>query len=242
MLFSASVFGSQTRDQALGILTNSNRAVLTFFEHFSLGLSFCLCLDVCLTIKDPFKKQEQRIVPYFGSVFVFSLFSSVLTIDLHRPIFGKSTTHILLDVAPSVTVVYLSIYMLVAVLSCTLMMTTYTRVLPSQTAFIHSPRASAVKILRNRSLPRNLVCRHVSLTVPFIVTWSPYLALAYLELALPRDMIAPSSQGWIAAYDLMSVAVGIVVSVVCILEPSFLRALRMSLSSDSRDNSYREQL
>lgn len=96
-----------------------------------------------------------------------------------------------------------------------------------------------VKIIRNRSLPINLIFRHVSLTVPFILTWSPYLALAYLELALPRETVAESSQGWVAAFDLMSVGVGIVVCIVCILEPSFLRVLSESLNSESRDSSYR---
>ena len=87
----------------------------------------------------------------------------------------------------------------------------------------------------------NLIFRHVSLTVPFILTWSPYLALAYLELALPRDTVAESSHGWVAAFDLMSVGIGIVVCIVCILEPSFLRALSALVSSENRDNSYREQ-
>ena len=76
--------GSKDETKAANILCESNQIFYAFFQLISLTLNTCLCIDLILTIYDPFSPAGRRTKLYY-------LFSLVISTFIIIIIFGIDT-------------------------------------------------------------------------------------------------------------------------------------------------------
>ena len=75
-LFFSDDCASQLR--AVQIITKFSLFVTLIFSCLGLCLQICICLDLILSIKRPFKDKETRIPWYFGVSLLFSAFGALI--------------------------------------------------------------------------------------------------------------------------------------------------------------------
>ena len=68
------------------MLCNSNNVMYTFFEYSSVLLNCCLCLDLSLTLRNPFENGKKRNIYYFLlSILTPAIFVWFLREDITKP-------------------------------------------------------------------------------------------------------------------------------------------------------------
>ena len=72
-LYSDTTFWETNELETLALLQKSNFNILEFFQFLSLALNFFLCLDIILTMRNPFYPHDRRMKLYLpGSVIAAS--------------------------------------------------------------------------------------------------------------------------------------------------------------------------
>lgn len=64
--------------QAISLISTTNYFVQNYFQLLSLSLNFCLCLDIVLTMGNPFSPHDRRMKFYL----IGSLFSAIVLTGL----------------------------------------------------------------------------------------------------------------------------------------------------------------
>ena len=63
-LLQVTLFNQFDEADSIRVLRTSNFNILQFFEYISLALNFFLCLDIVLTMRNPFYPHERRMKLY----------------------------------------------------------------------------------------------------------------------------------------------------------------------------------
>lgn len=69
-----------SQSQAITVLESSNLLIQHYFQLLSLSLNFCLCLDIVLTMSNPFSPHERRMKFYLIGSLVSAAVLSKLTL------------------------------------------------------------------------------------------------------------------------------------------------------------------
>lgn len=92
MLYSWTSVVKVTPEESYELLIKTNYTIVSYFQFLSLSLNFFLCLDLILTLRNPFSPHDRRMKFYkFGSVLI-SAVASVLTMDKYAAKKGEFTT------------------------------------------------------------------------------------------------------------------------------------------------------
>lgn len=68
-------FGASQDDKVINMLSQSNFNILQFFEFLSLALNFFLCLDIVLTMRNPFYPHDRRMKNYLPMSILIAVFA-----------------------------------------------------------------------------------------------------------------------------------------------------------------------
>lgn len=105
-----------TQEQAINVLERTNTMICHYFQLLSLCLNFCLCLDIVLTMSNPFSPHDRRMkfyllgcVPSAAVLTKFMMSSSVVYYFA-----GNATILTKMQSQAAIGVVFLSIYILYA--------------------------------------------------------------------------------------------------------------------------------
>ena len=92
MLYSWTSVVNVTPEESYELLIQTNYTIISYFQFLSLSLNFFLCLDLILTLRNPFSPHDRRMKFYkFGSVMIAAV-ASVLTMDKFAAKKGEFTT------------------------------------------------------------------------------------------------------------------------------------------------------
>ena len=171
-------FGKDCNEQAKLVLCNSNQtAGYTFFQMMSLSLNLFLCIDLILTLKEPFYPAKRRTKWYiFFSVFIAVLISFLGSRRLDGAC-GNTGDYENNDLALSSTflAIALSVYIMTALFS----------IIFAARMLSRPGVSSEIKGMYFR--------KHVLYVIVFIIVWSFTLATAYYNLYHSGDTKSPQS-------------------------------------------------
>ena len=115
-LFMNTTFHAMTDAEAINMLRSSNYNFLQFFEFISLALNFFLCLDIVLTMRNPFYPHERRMKLYLPLAIVLACCGFLLTLSrVSAP--RKSDPILTIYDRALFSVSFLSVYILFAITS-----------------------------------------------------------------------------------------------------------------------------
>ena len=203
------------------LLRTSNFNILQLFEFISLALNFFLCLDIVLTMRNPFYPHERRMKFYLPlsviiGVIGFSLslkrVSDPLDGDKRLSLYGRALF----------SVFFLTMYIIFAISSLAYVWRINTR----------EGMSSEVR--------KDFVMRHLLYVCSYILTWLPYLGFAYYILYVStvqghslsyreiasNDRFSDSFAWWFNAYNLSCIGTGILMSIVRAREPIFKMTIK----------------
>jgi hypothetical protein len=171
-LFSWSVLFSRDKanyNRMLHMLEASNNFSFQYFSLLTLFLNMCLCIDLILTLKNPFEPAKRRTKIYLALSGVICLPLAILTqnsfVSTNKNPDAKvsdteQTSHLVLAMS-------LSVYMLIAIYSC-----------------IYASRRLARPSI-NKIIRKHFLRKHYYYVGIFIFVWGCYLAKSYYELFYP---------------------------------------------------------
>lgn len=81
MLYSWTSLVKVSPEEAFLTLRNTNYTIISYFQFLSLALNFFLCLDLILTLRDPFSPHDRRMKYYKFSSVIMAAIASLLTMD-----------------------------------------------------------------------------------------------------------------------------------------------------------------
>ena len=112
----STTFNSMDEAGAILLLRNSNYNILQFFEYISLALNFFLCLDIVLTMRNPFYPHERRMRLYLPIAVVMA--SCAFSLSLQR-VSAPISENVILSMYDRAlfSVAFLTIYIVFAVTS-----------------------------------------------------------------------------------------------------------------------------
>ena len=146
--------------QAFHTLSKSNYMVLDYFQFLSLCLNFFLCLDLVLTLRNPFYPHDRRMKYYKYSSILISIVCSFTTIDK----LGKTKEINLVMLENATGSLIITVYILFAIFSCAYSYRLLTR--PGMSDHIR----------------KDFISRHVQYVLIYISIWLPYLGLTYYSV------------------------------------------------------------
>lgn len=114
MLYSYTVPFGRTPEESFNLLRNSNNSMITYFQFLSLSLNFFLCLDLIMTLRNPFSPHDRRMKYYKYASLLMALMCSVTTMDST----GRSGNITLVMVNNAVSGITITSYMIFAIFSC----------------------------------------------------------------------------------------------------------------------------
>ena len=203
------------------MLRSSNFNILQFFEYISLALNFFLCLDIVLTMRNPFYPHERRMKLYLPISVVLA--SCAFTLSLKRvsaPV-NKDEIFSMFDRA-LFSVSFLTIYIIFAITSVAYAWRINTR--PGMSSEVR----------------KEFITRHFWYVSAYIATWLPYFGFSFFilyattvmgadvsyEQILENDRFTESLWNWFSSYNLSCIGTGILMSIVRMREPVFKAILK----------------
>jgi hypothetical protein len=199
---------------ALNMLETSNGVFFQYFSLLTLFLNMCLCIDLMLTLKNPFEPAKKRMKYYLiGSALIcfplsFCTFASIDSLNQpsgqnHPYLVPEADSHMILSMC-------LSVYMIVAIYSC---------VYASRR--LHRPSI-------NRDVRHFFLKKHYIFVTIFIVVWGCYMGYAYFSLFIlngkpGNDPTVNQLQRKAVTYSskLASVLTGILLTLTRLQEPFY---------------------
>ena len=145
------------------MLRASNFNFLQFFEFISLALNFFLCLDIVLTMRNPFYPHDRRMRFYLPLSVVFATVCFALTLKRVSAPESKDPLLSLQDRA-LFSVAFLTIYIVYAVTSVAYAWRINTR--PGMSSDVR----------------RQFINRHFAYVSTYIITWLPYFGFSLFIL------------------------------------------------------------
>lgn len=162
VIFSNSLFGWCTEDEAVNILVSTNFNFLQFFMYTSLMLNFFYSLDLMLTLKSPFYPHERRMKWYtFLAPFIATILVALTSDNT------TSYIHVLNFYTETLTgCVVITAYLLFSIFSCA-----------------YNYRLG-FKAGMSSEIRQQCIYRHILYVIVYQCTWLPYLAITYYGLFL----------------------------------------------------------
>ena len=201
------------------LLAQSNFKVLQFFEFVSLALNLFLCLDIVLTMRNPFYPHERRMKFYLA----FSLVLAGICFPLSLQRISAPAEEEKLDKHERAlfSVCFLTVYIIFAITSVAYAWRVNTR-----------PGMST-------SVRKQFIWRHSWYVTAYIATWIPYLGFAFYilyastvagsemsyEEMTKDERYSTELQRWFNIYNLTCIGTGIVMSIVRVFEPVFMSVI-----------------
>ncbi len=144
------------------LMTASNYNIQQFFEFCSLALNLFLCLDIVLTMRNPFYPHERRMKFYL----FFSIILSILAffLSLKRYSLPEDQEMLTMYERAIFSVLFLTLYIVFAVTSVAYAWRVNTR--PGMSSDVR----------------KQFITRHFFYVSAYILTWLPYLGFAYFIL------------------------------------------------------------
>jgi len=214
-LFVWSTFNQKTSAEAVAILEKSNFNILCLAEFFSLSLNFFLCLDIILTLRNPFYPHERRMKGYLVGSVVFAGIAYFFTLGRHNEEgFSKNVSTKTQAIGSTLI---MSLYILFSISSVSYAWRINTR--PGMSTDVR----------------QSFITRHRNYVMAYLLTWLPYFGFSFFVLfissCISADIkyseIANSEQfgkqllNWLAAWNYACMCTGLAMSVVRIREPAF---------------------
>ena len=107
--------------QAIALISTTNYFLQHYFQLLSLSLNFCLCLDIVLTMGNPFEPHDRRMKFYLTGSLVTAALLTWLTLDSKAvsQIFSCVTVELIkeVEIKAAFGVAFLSTYILYAIFS-----------------------------------------------------------------------------------------------------------------------------
>lgn len=113
-LYSFTTFNLANSEDTFQILRKSNNTMVSYFQFLSLALNFFLCLDLILTLRNPFSPHDRRMKYYGSASFVLAAVSAMSTIDNQ----GRRGPITWVMINNSISGFMISGYMIFAIFSC----------------------------------------------------------------------------------------------------------------------------
>jgi hypothetical protein len=218
------------QEQAVKVLESSNVFINHFFQLLSLTLNFCLCLDIVLTMGNPFSPHDRRMKFYLIASILTALVLSRLTLSNDIIDFITSSP---LDVQSqriankaAFGVVFLSLYIIYATFSVA-----YAYRLNTRPGFSEGLRGAFIR-------------NHMYYVLVYVLTWVPYIGLCFyvmytwvplVNLSEQQsaaaqgqiDAILESLTAWYYSTLVVSMCTGLAMAIVRMREPMFSRQLKV---------------
>ena len=205
-------------------LTTSNFNVLQFFEYFSLALNFFLCLDVLLTMRQPFYPHDRRMKHYLpGSIAIAIVAFTVTLKRVSAP--AKIGDGLDMNQRALFSVVFMTLYIIYAV-----------------TSVAYAWRINTREGMSTH-VRKQFIVRHALYVSAYILTWLPYYGfsyfvlyattvkghdISYLDIATdPR--FDTSLVKWFTAYNVTCIVTGILMSIIRVTEPIFKAIIKRNV-------------
>lgn len=206
-------------EDIFSLLRSSNFNILQLFEFISLALNFFLCLDIVLTMRNPFYPHERRMKFYLPLSVIIGISCFGLSLKrINEPAKSEEDEKALTIHSRALfSVMFLSLYIIYAITSLGYVWRINTR----------EGMSSQVR--------KDFVYRHLLYVCSYIITWLPYLGFAYYILFVSTveghdisykmigsdDRYKVSLHNWFNAYNLSCIGTGILMSIVRAREPIF---------------------
>ena len=162
-LLQTTTFHAMDSAAAIHLLRSSNFNFLQFFEFISLALNFFLCLDIVLTMRNPFYPHDRRMRFYLPLSVLFAVIGFSLTLKRVSAPVDKDPMMTLQDRA-LFSVAFLTIYIVYAVTSVAYAWRINTR--PGMSSDVR----------------RQFINRHFAYVSTYIITWLPYFGFSLFIL------------------------------------------------------------
>jgi hypothetical protein len=157
MLYSWTSIGHSTPESAFKTLQDTNYTIISYFQFLSLSLNFFLCLDLIITLREPFSPHERRMKYYKFSSVIMAALACYMTMEKYAVIRNEYTI-VMYKNALSGSII--TAYMIFAIFSCAYSYRLTTR-----------PGMSSV-------IRKDFITRHISYVLVYISNWLPYLGLS----------------------------------------------------------------
>ena len=215
-LLMTTTFNAMTEAEAIHMLRNSNFNFLQFFEFISLALNFFLCLDIVLTMRNPFYPHERRMKLYLPLAVLIACCGYSLTLSrVSAP--AKSDPILSIYDRAMFSVSFLTVYIIFAITSVAYAWRINTR--PGMSSTVR----------------KEFTKRHFQYVSSYILTWLPYFGFSFFILfattvngshstyhaLVENERFGDSLWNWFNAYNMACIGTGILMSIVRMREPIF---------------------
>lgn len=162
--------GEPTYTNSLNVLKTSNDFFFQYFNLLTLLLNMCLCVDLILTLKNPFEPAKRRMKYYLGLSALICIPLAIVTNKSLNSSTDQQTDSVLskeTEISHLILASCLSAYMLIALYSC-----------------VYASRRLARPSINNQ-IRVFFLRKHYYYVAIFTVVWGFYLANAYFQLFYP---------------------------------------------------------
>ena len=143
---------------------------MSLFEFGSLALNFCLCLDIILTLRNPFYPHERRMKHYITGSIILSIFCFTFSLGRFE---DKSAVFLSTQTRALFSTGILSIYILFSVFSV------------AYTWRINSRKGMSSEVRQS------FAWRHFWYVSCYLITWLPYYGFSFYCLLL-ATIVSPN--------------------------------------------------
>lgn len=172
-IYQMTTFWDTNETDTIALLNYSNYNILQFFEFVSLSLNFFLCLDIVLTMRNPFYPHDRRMNWYLPMSVILGTIGFMLSLKRVEP---KNENETLTTGERALfSVLFLTIYIIFAVASLGYVWRINTR----------EGMSSEVR--------KDFVHRHLLYVASYIVMWLPYLGFSYFILYATTVLQTPDN-------------------------------------------------
>lgn len=147
-------------EESYEILRYSNNTMISYFQFFSLCLNFFLCLDLILTLRQPFAPHDRRMKYYLP----LAAFGAVICCSSTMDQKGRVGDLGVIMFYNSVSGFSITTYMIFAIFSCAYSYRMTTR--PGMSSEIR----------------KEFIFRHILYVLVYICVWLPYLGLIFYTI------------------------------------------------------------
>ena len=213
-LLQATTFYAMNETEAIQLLRTSNFNFLQFFEFISLALNFFLCLDIVLTMRNPFYPHDRRMRFYLPLSVVIAAVCFAASL---KRVSAPASKDLIMSLKERAifSVAFLTIYIIYAITSVAYAWRINTR--PGMSSDVRTM----------------FIRRHFAYVSTYIITWMPYygfsLFILFASTILGEDKTyedivqayPEQLNNWFNAYNMACIGTGILMSIVRMREPVF---------------------
>ena len=165
-LYQATTWTDKESNDVINMLQTSNFDILQIFEFMSLALNLFLCMDIVLTMRNPFYPHDRRMKYYLplSVFFAFIGFTFSLKRLSKQHVEGEEEEKINMHERALFSVAFLSFYIVFAVTSVAYAWRVNTR--PGMSSEVRKEFAT----------------RHFFYVTSYILTWLPFFGFSYFIL------------------------------------------------------------